>query len=243
MKIKNVLLSVFAVILVFGTLVVGAWASKQPSKRTCRYLEIQLMDSLERQFVSVEEMGNLVRNCGLNPVGKTMAEVSCHAIEQCLERHDMIRSAQCYKLPHGGIRIRLKQRVPMFLVVSHDGSFYVDTDRKVMPIRSTIDVEVPVVKGAISKRAAVEEYYDFTAWLTKNDYWRTRIEHVHVHNPKHLVLSQNDMAATIVLGELRGYKQKLNKLQKLYTKGFDRIGYKPYKEYDLRFEGQVVGRY
>ena len=243
MKIKNVLLSVFAVILVFGTLVVGAWASKQPSKRTCKYLEIQLMDSLERQFVSVEEMGNLVRNCGLNPVGKTMAEVSCHAIEQCLERHDMIRSAQCYKLPHGGIRIRLKQRVPMFLVVSHDGSFYVDTDRKVMPIRSTIDVEVPVVKGAISKRAAVEEYYDFIAWLTKNDYWRTRIEHVHVHNPKHLVLSQNDMAATIVLGELRGYKQKLNKLQKLYTKGFDQIGYKPYKEYDLRFEGQVVGRY
>lgn len=243
MKIKNVLLSVFAVILVFGTLVVGAWASKQPSKRTCKYLEIQLMDSLERQFVSVEEMGNLVRNCGLNPVGKTMAEVSCHAIEQCLERHDMIRSAQCYKLPHGGIRIRLKQRVPMFLVVSHDGSFYVDTDRKVMPIRSTIDVEVPVVKGAISKRAAVEEYYDFTAWLTNNDYWRTRIEHVHVHNPKHLVLSQNDMAATIVLGELRGYKQKLNKLQKLYTKGFDQIGYKPYKEYDLRFEGQVVGRY
>lgn len=243
MKIKNVLLSVFAVILVFGTLVVGAWASKQPSKRTCKYLEIQLMDSLERQFVSVEEMGNLVRNCGLNPVGKTMAEVSCHAIEQCLERHDMIRSAQCYKLPHGGIRIRLKQRVPMFLVVSHDGSFYVDTDRKVMPIRSTIDVEVPVVKGAISKRAAVEEYYDFTAWLTKNDYWRTRIEHVYVHNSKHLVLSQNDMAATIVLGELRGYKQKLNKLQKLYTKGFDQIGYKPYKEYDLRFEGQVVGRY
>ena len=243
MKIKNVLLSVFAVILVFGTLIVGAWASKQPSKRTCKYLEIQLMDSLERQFVSVEEMGNLVRNCGLNPVGKTMAEVSCHAIEQCLERHDMIRSAQCYKLPHGGIRIRLKQRVPMFLVVSHDGSFYVDTDRKVMPIRSTIDVEVPVVKGAISKRAAVEEYYDFTAWLTKNDYWRTRIEHVHVHNPKHLVLSQNDMAATIVLGELRGYKHKLNKLQKLYTKGFDQIGYKPYKEYDLRFDGQVVGRY
>lgn len=243
MKTKNVVLSVFAAILVVGTLVVGGWASKQPSKRTCKYLEIQLTDSLERQFVSVEDMHRLVRNCGLNPVGKTMADVSCHAIEQCLEEHDMIRNAQCYKLPNGGIRIRLQQRVPMFLVVSHDGSFYVDTDRKVMPVRSTIDVEVPVVKGAIGKRAAVEEYYDFTAWLIKHDYWRTRIGYVQVHNPKHLVLSQNDMTATIVLGELNGYKRKLNKLQKLYTKGFDQMGYKPYKEYDLRFEGQVVGRY
>jgi cell division protein FtsQ len=243
MKTKNVVLGVIATILVVGTLVVGAWASKQPSKRTCKYLEIQLTDSLERRFVSVEEMRNLVRSSGLNPVGETMADVSCHAIEQCLEGHDMIRDAQCYKLPNGGIRIRLQQRVPMFLVVSNDGSFYVDTDRKVMPVRSTIDVAVPIVKGTISKRAAVEEYYDFTAWLTKHDYWRTRIEHVQVHNPKYLVLSQNNMTATIVLGELKGYKRKLNKLQKLYTKGFDQMGYKPYKEYDLRFEGQVVGRY
>lgn len=243
MKTKNVVLGVIATILVVGTLVVGAWASKQPSKRTCKYLEIQLTDSLERRFVSVEEMRNLVRSSGLNPVGETMANVSCHAIEQCLEGHDMIRDAQCYKLPNGGIRIRLQQRVPMFLVVSNDGSFYVDTDRKVMPVRSTIDVAVPIVKGTISKRAAVEEYYDFTAWLTKHDYWRTRIEHVQVYNPKYLVLSQNNMTATIVLGELKGYKRKLNKLQKLYTKGFDQMGYKPYKEYDLRFEGQVVGRY
>jgi cell division protein FtsQ len=243
MKTKNVVLGVIATILVVGTLVVGSWASKQPSKRTCKYLEIQLTDSLERRFVSVEEMRNLVRSSSLNPVGETMADVSCHAIEQCLEGHDMIRDAQCYKLPNGGIRIRLQQRVPMFLVVSNDGSFYVDTDRKVMPVRSTIDVAVPIVKGTISKRAAVEEYYDFTAWLTKHDYWRTRIEHVQVHNPKYLVLSQNNMTATIVLGELKGYKRKLNKLQKLYTKGFDQMGYKPYKEYDLRFEGQVVGRY
>lgn len=243
MKTKNVVLGVIATILVVGTLVVGAWASKQPSKRTCKYLEIQLTDSLERRFVSVEEMRNLVRSSGLNPVGETMADVSCHAIEECLEGHDMIRDAQCYKLPNGGIRIRLQQRVPMFLVVSNDGSFYVDTDRKVMPVRSTIDVAVPIVKGTISKRAAVEEYYDFTAWLTKHDYWCTRIEHVQVYNPKYLVLSQNNMTATIVLGELKGYKRKLNKLQKLYTKGFDQMGYKPYKEYDLRFEGQVVGRY
>ena len=243
MKTKNVVLGVIATILVVGTLVVGAWASKQPSKRTCKYLEIQLTDSLERRFVSVEEMRNLVRSSGLNPVGETMADVSCHAIEQCLEGHDMIRDAQCYKLPNGGIRIRLQQRVPMFLVVSNDGSFYVDTDRKVMPVRSTIDVAVPIVKGTISKCVVVREQPGFTAWLTKHDYWRTRIEHVQVHNPKYLVLSQNNMTATIVLGELKGYKRKLNKLQKLYTKGFDQMGYKPYKEYDLRFEGQVVGRY
>ena len=243
MKTKNVVLGVFATLLVAGTLVVGAWASEQPSKHECKFLEIHLTDSLERQFVSVDEMRNLVRNSGLNPVGMTMKEVSCHAIEKCLEKHDMIRDAQCYKLPNGGIRIKLRQRVPMFLVVNHDGRFYVDTDRKVMPVRSTIDVDVPVIKGAVSRRAAVEEYYDFSKWLVNNDYWSGRVDYVQVNNPKYLVINQKGVSSTIVLGELNGYQRKMNKLQKLYTKGFDQLGYKPYKEYDLRFEGQVVGRY
>jgi len=34
----------------------------------------------------------------------------------------------------------------------------------------------------------------------------------------------------------------MDRLQKLYTKGFDKIGYTDYREYDLRFDGQVVGR-
>ena len=46
----------------------------------------------------------------------------------------------------------------------------------------------------------------------------------------------------IILGELDGYEDKMQRLQKLYTKGFDKIGYDNYREYDLRFDGQVVGR-
>ena len=65
---------------------------------------------------------------------------------------------------------------------------------------------------------------------------------MYVSNPKHIVLAQKGENTRIVLGELDGYSKKLNKLQKLYTKGFTQIGYPDVKEYDLRFTGQVVGR-
>jgi hypothetical protein len=55
-------------------------------------------------------------------------------------------------------------------------------------------------------------------------------------------LKQEGIDAKIILGSLDGYVEKLSKLQKLYTKGFDKIGYPECKEYDLRFEGQVVSR-
>ena len=123
-----------------------------------------------------------------------------------------------------------------------DGNYYVDTDRRVMPVRSTIHVQVPVFKGAVSQRAATEEYYDFVQWLNSDRYWQERITQIHVRNPKHIVLTQREVEGTIVLGELKDYQEKMARLRKLYVKGFDEIGYTPYKEYDLRFAGQVVGR-
>ena len=44
------------------------------------------------------------------------------------------------------------------------------------------------------------------------------------------------------IAELEDYEDKLAKLRQLYTKGFDQIGYPEYREYDLRFDNQVVGR-
>ena len=171
-----------------------------------------------------------------------MSEVDCHAMEQCLLKHDMVRTASCYKSPFQTVYIRVTQRIPMLSVVSDNGCYYVDTDRRVMPAREKIQVEVPVFKGNVSSRAAVEEYFDFVEWLNDNHYWRALIKEVQVKNPKHLVLNQNGHSAKIILGPLDNYENKLNKLKKLYTKGLDQIGYPDYREYDLRFDGQVVGR-
>ena len=57
-----------------------------------------------------------------------------------------------------------------------------------------------------------------------------------------MVLTQEGMRAKIILGELMDYEKKLGNLRNLYTKGLDKMGYPDYREYDLRFAKQVVGR-
>ena len=232
-----------AILLSIGTWVVGAWASKQPTDAVCQRLEILLCDSAQHQFVSVDELQRTLQRRALLPVGKRWDEVSCQEIEQCLLQHDMIRTAECYKTSTGDVCVRLTQRVPMLYVTTAEGSYYVDTDRRVMPVRSSIEVSVPIFKGNVSQRAATEEYFDFVCWLQDDSYWRQRITQVHVRNPKQHVLKQRHVEGDILLGDLQGYEQKMERLRKLYVKGFDKIGYKSYKEYDLRYQGQVVGRY
>jgi cell division protein FtsQ len=240
---KKMLVLACAILLSIGTWVVGAWASKQPTDAVCQRLEILLCDSAQHQFVSVDELQRTLQRRALLPVGKRWDEVSCQEIEQCLLQHDMIRTAECYKTSTGDVCVRLTQRVPMLYVTTAEGSYYVDTDRRVMPVRSSIEVSVPIFKGNVSQRAATEEYFDFVCWLQDDSYWSQRITQVHVRNPKQHVLKQRHVEGDILLGDLQGYEQKMERLRKLYVKGFDKIGYKSYKEYDLRYQGQVVGRY
>lgn len=240
---KKMLVLACAILLSIGTWVVGAWASKQPTDAVCQRLEILLCDSAQHQFVSVDELQRTLQRRALLPVGKRWDEVSCQEIEQCLLQHDMIRTAECYKTSTGDVCVRLTQRVPMLYVTTAEGSYYVDTDRRVMPVRSSIEVSVPIFKGNVSQRAATEEYFDFVCWLQDDSYWSQRITQVHVRNPKQHVLKQRHVEGNILLGDLQGYEQKMERLRKLYVKGFDKIGYKSYKEYDLRYQGQVVGRY
>lgn len=240
--VKKIFLIV-AVVLCCGAVVVGgAWCSAQNDDSPCQVVDIVVNDSLQRQFVDTDALELFLQKNGYFPAGKRMSEVDCHAMEQCLLKHDMVRTASCYKSPFQTVYIRVTQRIPMLSVVSDNGCYYVDTDRRVMPAREKIQVEVPVFKGNVSSRAAVEEYFDFVEWLNDNHYWRALIKEVQVKNPKHLVLNQNGHSAKIILGPLDNYENKLNRLKKLYTKGLDQIGYPDYREYDLRFDGQVVGR-
>lgn len=240
--VKKIFLIV-AVVLCCGAVVVsGAWCSAQNDDSPCQVVDIVVNDSLQRQFVDTDALELFLQRNGYFPAGKRMSEVDCHAMEQCLLKHDMVRTASCYKSPFQTVYIRVTQRIPMLSVVSDNGCYYVDTDRRVMPAREKIQVEVLVFKGNVSSRAAVEEYFDFVEWLNDNHYWRALIKEVQVKNPKHLVLNQNGHSAKIILGPLDNYENKLNKLKKLYTKGLDQIGYPDYREYDLRFDGQVVGR-
>lgn len=242
MKIKTIIALVSAVVVVSAMSVAAFWASHRPDPSPCAWFRVEITDSLDRRFVESDELRRLIAREGLLPEGQPMDEISCQAIEDCLLKHDMVRTAECFKTYQGGVRVRVTQRVPALYVMSSEGAYYVDKDRQIMPVRRTIEVDVPTFKGAVGKRAATEEYFDFAKWISSDRYWHSRIQHVQVVHPKYLVLHQEDGMGKIILGDLSQYEQKLDKLQKVYIKEADYMNDKNYREFDLRYKGQVIGR-
>ena len=219
----------------------GALASRRVADPACNEITIMIKDSLERQYVTTHEIENVLRQAGLWQIGEPLSKISCGDIERCLRAHPMLRQVECYERSTGEIRVVVKQRVPL-MRIDGDEHYFVDMDRTVMPIRASVNTPVVVVNGHIGKQQALGEMYDFVYRLSTDPYWRDKIHTIHVINPKMIELVDEEHKYVIVLGELANAEQRMESLRKLYDKGFEKIGWPQYKQIDLRFSNQIVGR-
>ena len=247
MKAKRILQIVFltlAVVLVIGYWIGSlVWVHTQQKDGVCNAVEMQLLDEDQRQYVTKNELAQMLQAKGIYPVGKRINSVLTDSIERTLEHHPMIRTAECYLTTDDNMRILLTQRVPVVKVSTETETYYVDTDHRLMPARAAITTPTLVVSGRVGPRMASEEIADFAIWLQSNKYWRERIKHIDVRSKRDIVLLRQDIHGTLMpvrLGELHDYEKKLDKLRIFME---NEVPDQPqYREIDLRYKDQVIGR-
>ncbi len=241
-RVKTILLWILAVVAVGYVAGVAVWSAERANTHVCQSVEITITDLAQRQYVTEAELVSLLMAKKLYPVGQTASAVAVQQIENTVASHPMVREAQCYVLPSGTVCLRLSQRIPVLRIVTGDESYFVDSERTKMPIREAVTTPVMVASGDIGERMACGELADLALWIADNKYWSEKIQSIRVTNPKTVYLVQRPDGTHIILGEVSGYRNKMRKLRTLYDKGFDEIGWQTYREIDLRFNGQVVGR-
>lgn len=240
---KVIVLSVVVVVIMAG-IITGLSVTKQlDAERVCTELHVIVTDSAERQFVDRAELIRLLRTKGLYPVGRRLNTISTDSIEAAVTAHPMVRRAECYPTAQGHIYVVLRQRIPLLKVVTESANYYIDTDRRPMPVRESVRTNVLIVSGHVGERMAREEVADFAAWLRRNKYWREHIRAMRIVDTKHIYLTQQEGKPVILLGELSGYERRLRKLRTFMERGINALPNQPsYKELDIRFKDQVIGR-
>jgi cell division protein FtsQ len=236
---KYLLISFFT-ILVLLYIGFSLWYFSGREKETvCRKLEIVMAENNGKLLVTETEVARILEENDLNPIGKSIKNIRTESIEEALHKNPMIKVAECYKTPSGIVNIRILQRCPKFRVVGF-GSYYVDTDRKPMPISKNYAAYVPVVSGRAIVSVMTSKMFDFVTFLEENPFWNAQIEQIYIRDDMKIELIPRVGDAIIVLGTLDNYQAKLEKLHKLYVKGFNVIGWNKYKTINLQYKDQVV---
>ncbi len=229
------------VVVLIGGYFIGAavWFTIHPKDPICEACEIRLLDSVERVYVTPEELETMLRNTHLYPVNLPCSQLSSQAMEQCVLSHPMIRRAQCYLTTQGIVIIEAEQRIPLLKVEMEGNRYYVDKDRLCMPVRSSITTPVMPVRGRVEERMARGIIGDIVEYIHRKPYWETRFTSVYVQGPQNIELVDTT-GVRVLIGDGKEYIPKLTKLQTFE----DRMrGREPsYSVIDLRYQNQVIGR-
>lgn len=228
--------------VVIGYLVFSAtYFNGSLRNRVCENFEVIVKDSQEVRFILSQDIVSLIKNKGLDPIGKTFREINTLAIRDTILTNRLVESARVYTTPRGTIVASIYQRQPVLRVISDvKGSFYIDNDREIMPVSLNFTVYVPVATGAIDEEFAQNELYDFAMYLHKNSRWDAWVEQIVVRKNKDVELIPRAGDFRIILGSLDNYSEKLDKFALFIEEGLNVVGWNRYSEINLKYDNQVV---
>lgn len=238
---KKFLLIVVALMTIGYLVFSAAYFRKLSRNKLCESFEVVIADSNRVQFVLTRDIERLVKRHNLHPVGKSFGDINTLAIRDTILTNQLVESAEVYTTPAGGIVAAIRQRQPVIRVITSQGrSYYVDQERRIMPVTTAFTVYVPVVTGAVTETMAREELYDFAMFLQRNADWDAWIEQIEVRSNDDVVLIPRAGDFSIVMGSLKDYPVKLSKFIRFVDQGLNVLGWNRYSEINLKYENQVV---
>lgn len=236
------ILVIFTALILIGYLIFSADYFRESSHNSvCEDFIVVVKDSTRTQFVTSKQVEDLVKRYKLHPVGKPFKEINTLAIRDTILNNKLIESADVFITSKSTIVATVRQREPVLRVISDmKGSFYVDKDRKIMPVSSSFAVYVPIATGAIDEEFAQNELYDFAMFLRNNPSWDAWFEQIVVKKDNEVELIPRAGDFRIIIGNLDDYPSKLNKFVRFVDGGLNVVGWNRYSAINLKYDNQVV---
>lgn len=232
-------------------------ASKR-HKQICKAVELTILDTTRNMFIDRADAVALIENNLGRFLGYSIDSVNISKVEEIINHHPAVRSAEVYMTANGIMNIELYQRNPILRVYSAEGDdFYIDEEGAIMPLSNryvsrllVFSGNIPLVEVPSSSRLTVtqlpdnydilRDIYKFGIFVYRNHFWKAQIEQVYIDEKNEFELSTKVGMQQVKMGNIDNYEKKLEKLKILYKEGLNRTGWTKYKEINLKYEGQVV---
>ncbi len=220
-------------------IIVLTFVSAKRDEVECKGMRVTVADAVANAFADEGDVVRVVKERYGDVAGRGITEIDKDSIERLLVGRSVVKSAQVYYSLDGYLHIEIRQRKPVLRVLNDDG-YYVDEDGRIMPLSHKYTSRVVVATGNVSRKFACEELYPFVMVLRNDEFWDAYVEQIVVDGKKEVILIPKVGNFRIVLGGMKGYEQKMEKLRLFLKKGIARKGWNLYKEINLKFGRQII---
>lgn len=260
MKIRRAYKIIVGIVLLTAYIVTtGIYVTRKYKELMCKGVSIEIDNSYA--FINKDVVLKILDEGGM-VLDSTVkySEIDFAGIEMLINENVYVEETQAYGDFKGNVFVKIRQRDPMLRVVTEDtASFYLDRDKKVMPLCDYFSADMLVLSGHLRSDCfyssdSVDNYNvnhdknslnindicDFVNYLQSDELWRNQITQVYVNGSNELELVPRVGNHIILLGGLDDYETKMDKLEAMYSEGFDITGWNAYSVVNLKFKNQVI---
>ncbi|MBO7481865.1 MAG: hypothetical protein J6T63_07140 [Bacteroidales bacterium] len=260
MKIRRAYKIIVGIVLLTAYIVfTGIYVTRKYDELTCNGVTIEIDNSYA--FINKDVVNKILDDGGM-VLDSTVkySEINFAEIERLINENVYVEETQAYGDFNGNVSVRIKQRDPMFRVITEDtASFYLDRDKKVMPLCDYFTADMLVLSGHLmsdcfyasdsvdnysvnhdKNSLNIDDICKFVNYLQSDELWRNQITQVYVNESNELELVPRVGNHIILLGGLDDYEKKMDKLEAMYYVGFDITGWNAYSVVNLKYKNQVI---
>ena len=216
------------------------YAQYEYEKEVCSGIEIIQKNKTEQQFLSDKDILTIIRDNKLVKKGEPLNNINRDKIEKSIEKNFIIDNVECYMTPSGKIKIEVEQRIPVMRVITPYDSYYIDKNRRKMPLSDKIIVYLPVASGNINEDFAKNKLFDFVQFISTNSKWDKQIEQIVVTDKEEIELIPRVGKQLILFGKISNFERKFSSLDLLYSQIFQERGWNYYNNINLKYDGRII---
>ena len=176
-----------------------------------------------------------------------------YQLEQYLRSLALVETAAVFYNLNHQICIDITTKIPLVQILFSDGSsYYLDKKGYAFKIPTTIAVKVQLARGNFPMYHQLQQdlpskdlhrLLELVSWIEDHNFWKTQIDHIYFSAKKEFFFQTKVGMHIVVLGTWEDPKtidHRMQKLYRLYTKGWDKSEWNQFDSIQLQLDHQVV---
>lgn len=238
---------------IFGFIILGLVILAVDVRKEKPIVEIKTeIKALPDSSFLIEEEDVLVeldRGLGFQVIGQSFKSIDLNRIETLLEKNPFIKDAEVFLDSRNRLGIHITQRKPIVRVINSRGDqYYLDEEGVKLPLSKHFAVNIITATGEyppfssdfLTKDNALHDLYKLCGEIEVDPFLKSMLVQVHVNLKREFTLVPMIGDQKIIFGEFDDSLQKWKKLKVFYKEAMPFVGWRKYRNLDLRFRNQIV---
>ncbi|BAM99554.1 cell division protein FtsQ [Blattabacterium cuenoti BPAA] len=215
------------------------FSKKTHQNRTLKKFNIVIDPLSQNHFVNEEIIKNILFY-KTKKIEKKIGQLCILKMEKKLNHYPFIKKSEVFLSVDGTLNIKILQKEPILRIKNGNKESYLTKDAENLELSSFFSSKVVLAKGHFSKE---EKKYltNLIKFINSDELLKNQIISIK-KNKNSFVLIPKIGNHHIILGNIKDFKNKLNKLKAFYNQYLNKIDINQYKSIDLQYKDQVVAK-